>query len=263
MSDTVQFRIQMPLHLRDRFKSYCLKSNVTMTDKLEQMIEREVSGLSPTQLAATNKIASLNDDRLIARVIDAADRLGSSAASMGNGLQQSFAVLKTELLRAIPKPPTMQKIAEDERAAAEADEKRLSQMLGKTEALNERIVAAVEQSHQRMLAAIKAKQRLRQAIGAGAALGAMTLGFVLWAISGSSPARSIAVRLTSQHDAWHAALWIAGDRQPKRIALLSETAGLLQTAEFRESYGKCVDRAKRTKRNLNCTVTFTILDEVE
>lgn len=263
MTETVQFRIQMPLHLRDRFKSYCLKSNVTMTDKLEQMIEREVSGLSSTQLAATNKIASLNDDRLIARVIDAADRLGNSAAAMGDGLQQFFVTFKTELLRVIPKPPTIQQREEDERAAAEADQKRLNQMLDKAEALNDRIVTAVEQSHQHMLDAIKAKQSLRHALGVGTVLGAISLAFVLWAISGSSPARSIAVGLTSQHDAWHAALWIAGDRQPKRTALLSETAGLLQTPEFRDSYGRCVERAKRTKHNLNCTVTFTLLKEVE
>lgn len=263
MTETVQFRIQLPVSLRDRFKTYCLKSNVTMTDKLEAMIEREVSGMSPTQLAATSHITSLNDDRLIAKVIDAANRLGASAAAMSDGLQHSLGSLETKLLRAIPKPPGASEIAGRQRETAEADQKRLQQMLGKVDRLKSDVVTAVELGQREMLAAIASKYRLRHALGAGTLLGMAASACLLWAISGTSPARLLAIRLSDQHGAWNAALWIAGNRQPKRTALLSETAGLLQTQEFQESYGRCVERAKRSKRNINCTVTFTMLDEVQ
>jgi hypothetical protein len=48
MTATVQFRIQLPVSLRDRFKTICLRGNVTMTDKVVGLIEHEVEALGRT-----------------------------------------------------------------------------------------------------------------------------------------------------------------------------------------------------------------------
>ncbi len=262
MTETVQFRIQLPIGLRDMFKTLCLRSNTTMTDKMINLIEHDVAGLSNTPAPPQQTITALNDDRLIGRVVSACDRLSETAAGLGNSLHTSFDTFEAKLLRSIPKPPDLQELAETQSATAEADQKRLQQILGKADVLNKDIIAAVERGQQQMLKAIASKFSLYQAIGAGTLLGVLASACLLWAIGGTSPARSLAIRLTGQDGTWNAALWIAGNRQPKRTALLSETAGLLQTAEFRESYGRCIERAKRTKRNLSCTVTFPLLEEV-
>jgi hypothetical protein len=61
-----------------------------MTDKVVRLIEREVEGLGQAPAHQAPKIATLNDDRLIARVVDASDRLGAAASSLGTSLQSSL-----------------------------------------------------------------------------------------------------------------------------------------------------------------------------
>ncbi len=262
MTETVQFRIQLPIGLRDMFKALCLRSNTTMTDKMINLIERDVAGFSNAPAPRQN-ITTLNDDRLIGRVVSACDRLSETAAELGTYLHTSFDIFETKLLRSIPKPQTAEQIAALQKQLRSNNDAQNAQMLAETRKLNDDIKRTTELAQLQLLGAIKSKRRLRDALAAGVIGGVILTGTLLWAIAGTSPARPLAIRLTDQQGAWNAALWIAGNRQPKRTALLSETAGLLQTAEFRESYGRCVDRAKRTTRNLSCTVTFTVLKEVQ
>jgi hypothetical protein len=55
MTATVQFRIQLPVSLRDRFKTIC--GNVTMTDRVVGLIELEVEALGRTPDPQPAKIA--------------------------------------------------------------------------------------------------------------------------------------------------------------------------------------------------------------
>ncbi len=254
MNDTAQFRIQLPLGLRDRFKTLCLRSNVTMTDRVVKLIERDVAGLSNVPAPTQPKIATLNDDRLIARVVDACDRLGETAKSLGGGLQKSFDGFETKLLRAIPKPPNSEQIAS-------ADQQRLNQMLAKVEALHDRIIGAVDQGHLLMAAKWEASCTLRQAMGFGTLLGVALSAFLLWATAGTSPARSVAVALIDADSDWKAAKIIAGKGSPLSVELMQETVALLREPDFAKSYSACIERAKTAKHNFRCTVSFTRLVE--
>ena len=263
MTETVQFRIQLPLTLRDRFKTLCLRSNVTMTDKVVQMIDREVMGQAAPSPSASSKITTLNDDRLIARVVDASDRLGGAAHELSTTLHRSLDEFSTKLLRMIPKPITAGHLAEQNERFAKQDQQRLAIMLEKVAALSERISTTVERGQANMLEANAAKYRLRQAVGAGVGVGFAAAAILLWTISGTSPARSLAIALTGGDSDWQAATLIAGDGSPLRTEMMSETVALLRDPDFAKSYSACIDRAKVTKHNFKCTVRFTRLLEVK
>jgi hypothetical protein len=111
--------------------------------------------------------------------------------------------------------------------------------------------------------AVAAKWQLWQAVCVGIAVGIATAFALLWAISGSSPARSLAVWLIGKDSDWHAAQKIAGDGNVLHGAYLSETHTLLKIPEFRQSYVRCVERAKTRKSGFDCTVRFPILREVK
>jgi hypothetical protein len=262
MTATVQFRIQLPVALRDRFKTICLRGNVTMTDKVVTLIEREVEGLGRAAANQTPKIAMLNDDRLIARVVDASDKLGAAASSLTSSLQSSLDDFGAKLLRSIPKPQTAEQIAAASQAAAAQDQQRLLSVLAKAEALNKQIVEAVERGHDKILAETKTRRTLLQMLGAGVFGGIVLSGILVWAIGGSSPARALAVWLTGEDSEWQAAQAIAGDGSMLHGAYMSETHTLLKNHEFRQSYVRCAERAKISKSSFNCTVRFPLLLEV-
>lgn len=263
MNDTAQFRIQLPLGLRDRFKTLCLRSNVTMTDRVVSLIEREVSGPATTPSPPPQKIATLNDDRLIGRVINACDRLGDTAAALGQNLDHSLDAFGTKLLRAIPKPPSADQIASARQSAIQEDQQRLDQMLGKAEKLKAEVINIVAQGQGEMLTAIETKRTLWQALGFGAVVGVILTCMLLWLIAGTSPARSLAITLTDAKSDWQAAKIIAGDGSPLRAAMMQETSALLRDPDFAKSYSVCVTRAKAAKQNFRCTVRFTRLVEVK
>lgn len=263
MTETVQFRIQLPAALRDRFKTLCLRSNVTMTDRVVQMINREVMGQAPPSPSTPSRIMSLNDDRLIARVVDASDKLGGAAFELSTTLHRSFDEFSAKMLRMIPKPITAGHLAEQNERFAEQDQHRLDVVLDKVEQLRDRITATVERGQSDMLAANAAKVRLRHAFGTGAALGVAASAMLLWAISGTSPARSLAVSLIGGDSDWQAAKLIAGDGSRLRVDLMSETVALLRDPDFAKSYAQCISRAKAAKHNFKCTVRFTRLVEVK
>lgn len=263
MTATVQFRIQLPVALRDRFKTICLHSNITMTDKVITLIERDVEALGRSQPAiASPKIASLNDDRLIARVVDAADRLGSTAASLGTGLGKTLDGFQGRLLQAMPKPLSSSQISELHASAAAVQSKQNEAVLSKTAQLHEQILSHLDVYHSAMIDAVVAKWRLWQAVGFGTVLGVALTFMLLWAVSGTSPARSLAVWLTGKGSDWQAAQMIAGDGSVLHGAYMSETHTLLKMPEFYRSYTRCVERAKARKSSFNCTVRFPILYEV-
>ena len=263
MTETVQFRIQLPLPLRDRFKTLCLRGNVTMTEKVVQMIDREVMGQASPSPSASSKITTLNDDRLIARVVDASDRLGGAAHELSTTLHRSLDDFSTKLLRMIPKPITAGHLAEQNERFAKQDQQRLSTLLEKVEQLGARITSTVERGQALMLEANATKYRLRQAAGTGVGLGFVTAALLLWAISGTSFARSLAIALTGGDSDWQAATLIAGNGSPLRMELMSETVALLRDRDFAKSYRVCIDRAKAAKHNFKCTVGFTRLLEVQ
>jgi hypothetical protein len=263
VTETVQFRIQLPVSLRDRFKTICARSNATMTDKVVGLIEREVDGVGKLQTSAAPKIASLNDDRLIARVVEAADRLGTTAASLGNGLGKTLDGFQERLLQAIPKPLTQSQITEFHKAAAAVQTKQNDATLAKVEKFHEQMLLRLDLNHSAVTGALAAKWTLWQAVGVGTAIGVGLAAALLWAISGTSPARSLAVSLTGKDSKWLAAQAIAGDGSPLHGAYMSETSALLKTPEFRESYARCVERAKTRKTSFNCTVRFPLLQEAK
>ncbi|MCO4092962.1 MAG: hypothetical protein HEQ34_13565 [Sphingorhabdus sp.] len=263
MTETVQFRIQLPVGLRDMFKTLCLRSNVTMTDEVVSLIENDVAGAGKTPSPPQPKIATLNDDRLIGRVIDACDRLGDTAASLGQNLDRSLDDFGTKLLRSIPKPQTSNQIASARQRAAQEDQQRLSHMLATAEALNNEIVRTVESAQKRMTGAIETKHTMRQMLGLGTAVGVVLIVMLLWLIAGTSPARLLAVALTGAETNWQAAKIVAGNGSPLRADLMQETTALLRDAEFEKSYGTCINRAKTAKHNFRCTVRFTRLVVVE
>jgi hypothetical protein len=261
MTETVQFRIQLPIGLRDRFKTICLRGNVTMTDKVVSLIEREVDEpASVPQVPA--KIATLNDDKLIARVVDASDKLGSAAAALNTSLYSALDDFGARLLSSIPKPQTPEQRARNRMHALEQDQQRLDAMLGKAEHLNNRIVEAIEHGQSRMVIAMQVRRNLKQALGAGVIGGLLLSAIFLWSISGKAPARSIAIGLTAADNDLQAARVIAGDGSLWHGAYMSETHSLLKNAEFRESYTRCVQRAKASKTSIKCTVRFPLLREV-
>jgi hypothetical protein len=261
VSETAQFRIQLPLSLRDRFKTICMRSNVTMTDKVVSLIEREVDGpASVSQVPA--KIATLNDDKLIARVVDASDKLGSAAAALNTSLYSALDDFGAKLLSSIPKPQTPEQRARNRMHAVEQDQQRLDAVLGKAEHLNNRIVEAIEHGQRRMVEAMEVRHNLKQVFGVGVVCGLALAVLLLWAISGTSPARSIAVSLTGTDSSWQAAKLIAGEGSKLHAEYMSETHSLLRNAEFRQSYTRCVQRAKASKTSFNCTVRFPLLLEV-
>jgi hypothetical protein len=262
MTATVQFRIQLPAALRDRFKTICTRDNVTMTDRVVTLIEREVEGLGRAPANQAPKIATLNDDRLIARVVDASDKLGAAASSLSTSLQSSLDDFGAKLLRSIPKPQTVEQIAAANQAKAAQDQQRLLAVLAKAEALNTQIVSAVERGHDKMLTEVETRRTLLQALVAGALGGLLLCGFLLWVISGNSPARSLAVWLTGEDSDWQAAQAIAGEGNMLHGAYMSETHSLLKNPEFRQSYVRCTERAKTSKTSFNCTVRFPLLLEV-
>lgn len=261
MTATVQFRIQLPVGLRDRFKTICLRGNVTMTDKVVGLIAREVEALGKAPAPHTAKIATLNDDRLIARVVDAADRLGITASSLGAGLGKTLDGFKGELLKAMPKPLGRSEIIELGDAAVAAQARQQQAMLAKVESLHAQILSRLDSTQTAVTDAVAAKWRLWQAVAVGTAVGAAATFALLWAISGSSPARSLAVWLTGEDSDWQAAQAIAGDGNMLHGAYLSETHTLLKIPEFRQSYTRCVKRAKTRKTGFDCTVRFPILYE--
>lgn len=263
MTDSVQFRIQLPLGLRDRFKTLCLRSNVTMTDKVVNLIEREVSGTANPPSPPPHKIATLNDDRLIGRVINACDRLGDTAVALGQNLDHSLDAFGTKLLRSIPKSQTADQIANARQSAIKEDQQRLDQMLGKAEKLKADIIDTVAQGQREMLTAIETKRALWQALGFGAVAGVILTCMILWLIAGTSPARSLAISLTGAESNWKAAKIIAGEGSPLRADMMQETAALLDDPDFAKSYSICVTRAKTAKHNFRCTVRFTRLVEVK
>ncbi|MFD1767090.1 hypothetical protein ACFSAG_09560 [Sphingorhabdus buctiana] len=262
MTATVQFRIQLPLALRDRFKTICLRGNVTMTDRVVTLIEREVEGLGRTAANPTPKIATLNDDRLIARVVDASDKLGAAASSLSKSMQSSLDDFGAKLLRSIPTPQTAEQVAAANQAAAAQDQQRLISVLAKADALNTQIVAAIERGHDKMLAEVETRRTLLQMLSVGVLGGLVASGMVLWAIAGNSPARWLAVWLTGEDSTWHAAKFIAGDGSLLHGAYMSETHTLLKNPEFRQSYVRCAERAKTSKTSFNCTLRFPLLLEV-
>ncbi len=259
MTETAQFRIQLPVTLRDRFKALCVRGNVTMTDKVVTLIERDVAGPGTAPSPPQQKIATLTDDHIIGRVVDACDQLGNTAASLGHSLNRSFEALEAKLLRAIPKTLSPDQLTKAQQNTAEQDRQRLGQLLAKTERLNLQIVDTVAQGHRQMAAAFAVKHSLRQAVGAGALLGLVAAGLLLWLLAGTSPARSLAVALTGGGSDWQAARIIAGDGSPLRGELMSETVALLRNPDFVKSYGECMRRAKAAKRDLRCTIRFAPL----
>jgi hypothetical protein len=263
MIETVQFRIQLPVALRDRFKAICTRSNVTMTDRVVGLIEREVDGLGRIKSAdAAPKIATLNDDRLIARVIDAADRLGATAASLGSGLGKTLDGFQDRLLQAIPKPLTPSQIGDIHQTAAATQAKHNEAIISSTAQLHEQILARLDLQHDDIMDTVATKRRPWQAAGVGAVIGIGLTFALLWSINGSSPARSLAVWLTGEDSDLQAAQAIAGDGSVLHGRYISETHALLKIPEFRDSYTRCVERAKTRKTNFNCTVRFTLLREV-
>jgi hypothetical protein len=263
MTETVQFRIQLPIGLRDMFKTLCLRSNTTMTDKLIKLIERDVAGLSNAAAPPPQKITSLNDDQLIGRVIDACDRLGDTATSLGQSLDRSLDNFGAKFLRSIPKPQTLDQIASARESAIKADQQRLDQVLDKAEKLNRDIIETITRGQRQWLAAVEAKHSLRQMVGVGAVGGILLSGILLWAISGTSPARSLSVALTGAETDWQAAKIIAGNGSLLRAELMSETVTLLRNPDFAKSYGSCISRAKASRHNFRCTITLTGLVEVK
>jgi hypothetical protein len=233
-----------------------------MTDKVVTLIEREVEGLGRAAANQSPKIATLNDDRLIARVVDASDKLGAAASSLGASLQSSLDDFGAKLLRSIPKPQTAEQIAAANQTAAAQDQQRILSVLARAEALNTQIVEVVERGHDKMLAEVETKRTLLQMLGAGVLGGILLSGMMLWLIAGNSPARSLAVWLTGEDSAWQAAKVIAGDGSLLHGAYMSETHTLLKNPEFRQSYVRCAERAKTSKTSFNCTVRFPLLLEV-
>jgi hypothetical protein len=259
MTKTAQFRVQLPLALRDMFKATCLRKNVTMTDRVVRLIEHDITGISQTQNPASQPIKSLNDDRLIARVVDASDKLGTAAASLSTSLYSALDDFGARLLSSVPKPQTPEQRARRRMHALEQDQERLETMLGKAENLNNRIIEAIEHSQRRILHAMEVKRNMKQATALGVAGGLTLAIFMLWAISGTSAARSIAIGLIATDSSWQAAKLIAGDGSLLHGAYMSETHTLLKNPEFRESYTRCVQRAKASKTSFKCTVRFPLL----
>jgi hypothetical protein len=259
MTATAQFRIQLPVALRDRFKTICVRSSVTMTDKVVTLIEREVEGLGKVHPPTTSKITTLNDDRLIARVVDAADRLGMTAASLGNGLGKTLDGFQERMLRAIPQPLTSSQVSAMHEAAAVNQAKHNEAMLVKIERFHEQMVLRLEINHSNMVSALAVRLKLWQATGIGTVVGLGLAFAFLWAINGTSPALSLAVWLTGEDSDWHASQQIAGDGSMLHGVYMSETHSLLKNTEFRQSYVRCVERAKTRKTSFNCTVRFPLM----
>jgi hypothetical protein len=262
MTDTAQFRIQLPVVLRDRFKAICTRGNVTMTDKVVTLIEREVEGLGKLPSPTPSKITSLNDDRLIARVVDAADRLGTTAESLGSGIGKTLDGFQARLLATLPKPLTTAQIIAVHETAAAGQSKLNDAMLAKVERFHDQILLRLGVNQSEVIGALAVRWKLWQAAGVGTTIGMALSVMLLWSISGTSPARSLAIRLTGEDSAWRAAQAIAGDGSLLHGAYMSETHTLLKNAEFRHSYTRCAERAKASKTSFNCTVRFPLLLEV-
>jgi hypothetical protein len=248
--------------LRDRFKAICTRGNVTMTDKVVTLIEREVEGLGKLPSPSTSKITSLNDDRLIARVVDAADRLGTTAASLGSGLGKTLEGFQERLLAALPKQLTTSQISAVHEAAAAGQVKHNVAMLAKLERFHDQILLRLEVNQSEVTSALAVRWKLWQALSVGTVIGVALSAVLLWSISGTSPARSLAIQLTGEDSVWHAAQSIAGDGNMLHGAYMSETHTLLKNPEFRQSYVRCAERAKTSKTSFNCTLRFPLLLEV-
>jgi hypothetical protein len=196
-------------------------------------------------------------------VVDAADRLGTTAASLGAGLGKTLDGFKGELLKAMPKPLARSEIIELGDAAVAAQARQQQATLAKVESFHEQILLRFDCAQTAVTDAVASKWRLWQAVCVGTAVGVAATFALLWAISGSSPARSLAVWLTDEDSDWHAAQVIAGDGNMLHGAYMSETHTLLKIPEFRQSYTRCVERAKTRKSGFNCKVRFPLLQEVK
>lgn len=263
MTETAQFRIQLPVALRDRFKAICTRGNVTMTDKVVTLIEREVDGLGKLPSPTPSKITSLNDDRLIARVVDAADRLGTTAASLGSGLGKTLDGFQARLLATLPKPLTSAQIIAVLETAAAGQSRLNVAMLAKVERFHDQILSRLEINQSEVIGALAVRWKLWQAVGVGTAIGMAFSAMLLWSISGTSPARLLAIQLTGKSSDWQAAKAMAGEGSMLHGAYMSETHSLLKNPEFRQSYIRCAERAKTSKTSFNCTVRFPLLLEVQ
>jgi hypothetical protein len=258
MSASVQFRIQLPLNLRDKFKAICARRQVTMTDRLIGLIEQDVSktSLAPPPQA---KIATLNDDRLIARVVEAADRLGSTATSLGTGLSAKLDSLSKQIVAAMPKPLSAEQIATLHERAATAQASQNTAMLSKTDSFFEHILDQSRSHHQATLLAIRGKTKLWHWGAGGLVLGSILMFACLGTLRGTSTARALAVWMSGEDSRWHAAQAIAGNGSVLHSAYMSETHTLLGNAEFRDSYVHCVERSKARKSSFACTLRFPAL----
>ncbi len=259
MTETVQFRIQLPAALRDMFKATCLRKNVTMTDHVVRLIEQDIAGISLTQTPASQEIRSINDDRLIARVVEASDQLGSAATSLSKSLRTALDEFGARLLRSIPKPQTQEQIDRARALAVQQDQQRCDLILAEVKAIGHQINQTVENGHLLISTKIEAKHTLLHALVAGVIGGLLLSAIFLWSISGTAPARSIAIGLTAADNDLQAARQIVGNGSLWHGAYMSETHSLLKNAEFRESYARCVGRAKASKTSIKCTVRFPLL----
>jgi hypothetical protein len=263
MTETVQFRIQLPMALRDRLKTLCLRSNVTMTDKVVKLIEQEVDHRPHLPVVATPKITALNDDRLIARVVDASDKLGTAAERLNASLQTKLEGLSQQILSAIPKPPSPAHIEAEHVASAKKDQLRLNQILAKVEALNADIVKAVYQGQEAMAAQIQSKRTRWQALGTGLLAGMMLSAIFLLLISSTPLSHRLAISLVGAKSDWQAAQIITGKDSPLHSVYLTDTHALLKSPAFELSYLRCLKRARASKTSFDCTVRYMPLRPIE
>ena len=118
------------------------------------------------------------------------------------------------------------------------------------------VTQGVEASHQRWQHVIGKNRLDRYWLGGAALAGMAALGLLLVLASGTSVARSLAVKLVGGESRWQSALLLAGDGSMLQGDMIAETHALLGDQTFRDRYVQCVGQAMIAKSAFKCTLSM-------
>lgn len=243
MTELASFRVQTDPVLRERFKLACATAGVTMTAQTIKLITAwllpPASDAQPPDVCPSNpRVAPTGEEPPVALT---REFLGEVLKAYSNNIA---AVLQTLA--------THGQLAELQSFVQQQHGQRHDQDAKQISAIREVSRHEIAVGRDRFIDAIEVRWRFWRCMGYSVVGGLVGAFALLWAISGTRPAISIASWLTGGGTTWEAATLIAGKGSRLQGPLMEETSALMNTPAFRDQYAGCIGRAFRAHAPFRC-----------
>jgi hypothetical protein len=252
MSRLADIKIRLAPDLKRRFDSWCRETGTTMTTQLVWLIQSVVDNEPLAAVPESSKETAF--DRAV-------DRQDTEDAVTSAALMRTLVAVEDRVENLVEAHP--QYWFENWFAKRAAQDGQAINQLGRRQSEHHAAANEAMRGLRAHITSLAQTVQLRDPpfyknykIWSGAGFGALSLLLVLALLPGESAiSRRLAIKMVGGANPIHAAEVIVGGNA-LRGELIFETAALMQSEPFASSYAECVQRAKRNKKALTCTLKF-------